>query len=191
MNKQNRAVFLDRDGVIIKDSNLLTETSEVAFIPDTLEALKKLKELGFLLIVVTNQTVVSRGLTTETGVHKVHLFINNQLEGLIDKFYYCPHHPNATLEEFRKDCNCRKPKPGMLKDSANEFNINLTASWMIGDRVSDIVAGKAAGCKTIQVLSGEHKASPIISNAMPEALPEPDYLAESLFSATKIITENA
>lgn len=185
-----KAVFLDRDGVLIQDTNLLVGVDEVAFIPGTLEALRKLKELGFLLFVVTNQTVVSRGLATEGQVQAVHEYINRELEMLIDRFYYCPHHPEATLAEYRTECGCRKPGSGMLEQGAREFGVDLQRSWMVGDRISDIVAGRNAGCRTVQVLSGEHGAKPIVSNAMPAELPEPDFTAESLYAACSIIEEN-
>lgn len=186
----HKAIFLDRDGVIIKDSHLLASISDIVFERAVEDALKALKKAGYLLIVITNQTVISRGLASEKDVEEIHNYINDKLGGVIDKFYYCPHHPNATLVEYRKECECRKPLPGMLVAGAKEFNVDLSLSWMIGDRVSDIIAGKNSGCKTIQVMTGAHVEKPIISSAIPDELPDPDYVSKDLFEASNIILEN-
>lgn len=190
MTGKRRAIFLDRDGVLIEDRNLLVSVDEVMLFSDAMTALTDLKKLGFLLLVVTNQTVVCRGLATENDVRKVHEYINSCLQGLIDGFYFCPHHPQATLAEYRIDCDCRKPKSGMLFAGAAEFGLEMGECWMVGDRISDIIAGKNAGCRTIQILTGEHESAPIISDAMPAALPEPDFIAESLSAVCRIIEEN-
>ncbi len=189
-NKFNRAVFLDRDGVLIEDVHLLTSKDRIKILPGVAEALQKLKTFGFYLLVVTNQTVVSRGLCSEDDVNAINSYLNISLKEMIDCFYFCPHHPNADIPNYKVDCDCRKPKPGMLLQAAKDYDLQLTGCWMIGDRISDIVAGEQAGCKTIQVLSGEHSAAPIISAAMPEELPEADFSCSGLLQAAKIIEEN-
>lgn len=151
----NKAIFLDRDGVINEDIDNLYKIEDIEIINGVPEALKLLKKNGFKLIVISNQPVIARGLATEKQINEINNEINNLIKkesGIeIDKFFFCPHHPNANLEKYRILCHCRKPSPGMIFQAAKEFDIDLSQSWMIGDRISDIVAGKNAGCKTILI----------------------------------------
>lgn len=186
MNKK-KAIFLDRDGVLINDSHLLTNIKDIEILAGVAEALKTFKDAGYKLLVVTNQTVVSRGLATIEDVGLINQYINDNLSGMIDEFYICPHHPNADIEDFKVECECRKPLPGMLLAGASEYDIDLSKSWMIGDRISDIIAGQNVGCKTILVETGAHEQKPIISKAMPQDLPEPDFICEGLLAASEII----
>lgn len=148
-----KAVFFDRDGVIIEDINLLYKKEQIVVIPEALKVLEELRKRGYFLSVVTNQSVVSRGMVSERGLEEINLCINELLGHSIDAFYYCPHHPNANLLEYRKNCDCRKPAPGLILRAAKENNIKLKDSWMIGDKLSDIQAGKLAGCRTILIES--------------------------------------
>ena len=151
----NKAIFLDRDGVINEDIDNLYKIENIKIISGVSEALRILKENDFKLIVISNQPVIARGLATEEEVEKINEEINLQIKkevGIgIDKFYFCPHHPNANLEKYRILCNCRKPSPGLILQAAKEFDIDLSKSWMIGDRTSDVATGKNAGCKTILI----------------------------------------
>lgn len=186
------AVFLDRDGVLIEDVNLLTRRGQVRVCRRAPEALKALHASGYQLFVVSNQTVVARGLATEQDVEELNSFIGELLlekSGCkIEHFYYCPHHPEATLPQYRIKCECRKPRPGMLLQAAKEYNLDLSASFMIGDRISDIVAGHKAGCRTILVETGMHQAKPIVSDAM-DLTVKPDYVCADLYESFKIILE--
>ncbi|HLC52912.1 MAG TPA: HAD-IIIA family hydrolase, partial [Candidatus Nanoarchaeia archaeon] len=123
--------------------------------PDTPGALRQFKELGYSLIVITNQAVISRGWLTEDGMNALHRQYNKELERLdsvpIDFFYFCPHHPNADTPQYRKVCECRKPGHALITRAAKEHSIDLSQSWMIGDKITDIVAGKNAGCRTILI----------------------------------------
>lgn len=190
---QRKAVFLDRDGVLIEDVNLLTLRNQVRIYRETPKALKVLNSLGYLLFVVTNQTVVARGLATEEDVEELNSFIGKKLfekSGCkIEHFYYCPHHPEATLPQYRIKCECRKPRPGMLLQAAKEYDLNLVSSFMIGDRISDIAAGHKAGCRTILVKTGMHQAKPIISDAI-DLTVKPNYVCTDLYEASMIILEN-
>jgi len=185
-----KAIFFDRDGVIIDDVHLLTKISQVKISNKVIDAFTMLKEMNYLLIVVSNQTVIARGISTYDEVDIIHDFINdvliNKTSSRIEKFYYCPHHPEATVEKYKTNCMCRKPKSGMLYDAAKEFSIDLNHSWMIGDRISDIIAGHNAGCKTINLLTGAHNAKPIISDAM-DLSKTPDYKCSNLLEAINII----
>jgi len=188
----NKAIFFDRDGVLIKDIHLLTRKDQVMFSDGVFSGFKLLKSLGLKLIVVSNQTVVARGLCIESDVEEVNDFIAEMIydkTGLnIEKFYFCPHHPNATMEKYRINCECRKPKPGMLLTAAKEFDIDLSQSYMIGDRISDIIAGCKAGCKTILLKTGMHNEAPIESDTFEPDI-KPDFTCNNLIEAIKIINK--
>lgn len=153
-NKQ-KAIFLDRDGTINKYVGFLRNIDDFELLDGVAKAIRKINESGYLSIVVTNQPVIARGELTVTELEEIH----NKMETLLgekgaylDGIYYCSHHPHKGYEgevsELKIDCSCRKPKPGMLIDAANHFNIDLSQSWMVGDSKNDVLAGKNAGCKT-------------------------------------------
>ena len=153
-NKQ-KAIFLDRDGTINKYVGVLRDINDFELIPGVAEAIKRINSSGYLAIVVTNQPVVARGeVTLEelTEIHNKMETILGQKGAYLDGIYFCPHHPHSGYEgeilELKIDCKCRKPKPGMLIQAAEDFNIDLSESWMVGDGENDIKAGLNAGCKT-------------------------------------------
>jgi D-glycero-D-manno-heptose 1,7-bisphosphate phosphatase len=151
------AIFLDRDGVIIDDVNYLAMPHQVRFVPGSAEAIAALNRAGWPVVVVTNQAGVGRGYFSEAAVASVHRYIARELaafDAVIEAFYYCPHHPEAEIDGYRVACACRKPNPGMLHRAAEELGIDLERSWMIGDRISDLEAGAAAGTRTILVRTG-------------------------------------
>jgi D,D-heptose 1,7-bisphosphate phosphatase len=155
----NPAVFLDRDGTLNEDPGYLSDPEKVVLFPDTGSALALLKTYGFLLIVISNQSGIARGLISRKEVDAVNDRINSMLSEYkvkIDAFYYCPAHPDYSSEE---ECGCRKPSPKLLFEAANEFNIDLKKSYFIGDSVSDIQCGKNAGIKTILVRTGNGEES--------------------------------
>ena len=189
----NNAIFFDRDGVLNQDTHLPTRIEDIRILEDTYRAFEIISS-SFLKdwkrIVVSNQTVISRGLATEKEIHALNQYIAREIfdrtRCAIDKFYICPHHPEATLGAYRKNCDCRKPKPGMLLRAAEEFTIDLNASWMIGDRISDIIAGREAGCSTILIKTGMHSEKPIVSDAMDTTI-EPDHICDDLLEAIELI----
>ena len=153
-NKQ-KAIFLDRDGTLNRYIGFLRNIEDFELLPDVCEAVKQINASGYLAVVATNQPVIARGEVTYAQLQEIH----NKMETLLgekgaylDAIYYCPHHPHKGYEgeipELKFDCSCRKPKPGMLVQAAEDFNIDLSQSWMIGDGENDILAGKAAGCRT-------------------------------------------
>jgi D-glycero-D-manno-heptose 1,7-bisphosphate phosphatase len=166
--RARKAVFLDRDGVLIHDVHLLTQCDQVELYPFAPQVLNDLHTAGYIVVVVTNQTVVARGLASEQEVEQVHAWIQELLQktdgAQVDRFYFCPHHPNASLPAYRVECSCRKPSPGMIHRAACDLGIDLESSWMVGDRISDIIAGSRAGCRTILVETGKHTEPPIESN---------------------------
>lgn len=162
LNKCQKAIFLDRDGTLNKYVGFLRKTEELELLEGVEKAVGMINQSGYLAIVVTNQPVIARGEVTEDELCEIH----NKLEFLlgeegvyIDGLYYCPHHPDngfeGEIQSLKVRCECRKPKPGMLYRAAEDFNINLSESWMVGDSENDIMAGKAAGCKTGLILGDD------------------------------------
>jgi D-glycero-D-manno-heptose 1,7-bisphosphate phosphatase len=183
----NRAVFLDRDGVLIEDVDLLTQLSELRVLAGVPEALRQLKQQGFRLIVITNQAAVARGLITELQLRELHIQLDRELVQAgappIDGYYYCPHHPNATVPAYRLACACRKPEPGLLLNAARDHQIALPASFTIGDRITDIIAGSRAGSRTILVQTGRHLEPPIVTREPIDPSIRPDFICDDLPSA--------
>lgn len=179
-NAGRRAVFLDRDGTINVEKNYLHRIEDFEFIPGVPQALKKLQDAGFLLVVVTNQSGVARGYYTLDDVDVVHQYMRAKLleSGVnIDGIYVCPHHPTKGHSSYRKSCNCRKGKPGMLLQAAEDLNINLKKSYMVGDKLADLEAGDAAGCRSLLVRTGygadlilpTHLANVLVTDDLPMA----------------------
>ena len=157
MKTTKPAVFLDRDGVVIEDSHYLGKPEQVRLIPGSAEAIASLNRAGWPVVIVSNQSGVARGKFSEADVHRVHAHLAELLHGYgakIDAFHFCPHHPEAELAAFRIECACRKPRAGMLVRAAAELRLDLRASWMIGDRVTDLEAGSKVGCRTVLVRTG-------------------------------------
>lgn len=152
-----RAVFIDRDGTINVEKEYLHRPDEFEFIPGAPEAIRLLGEAGFLVVVVTNQSGVARGYYKEEDVRALHRYMDDLLErqgARVDAYYFCPHHPDNGAGEYRIECTCRKPLPGMLLQAASDLEIDLSSSWMIGDKGVDVEAGLAAGCRAGLVLTG-------------------------------------
>ncbi|SIN74862.1 D-glycero-D-manno-heptose 1,7-bisphosphate phosphatase [Acetomicrobium flavidum] len=146
------AIFLDRDGTLIREVGYLSSLTQIEILPDVPKALKLLKSLGYLLIIVTNQSGVARGFFDEPFVLQVHSVLQERFieQGArIDAFYYCPHHPTEGKPPYDIDCDCRKPKTGMLKKAASEHDIDISRSWVIGDSLVDAQLAQNAGCKGI------------------------------------------
>jgi len=181
----NRAVFLDRDGVITQEPpHYAHELSQLELIPKSADAIRLLNENRFVVIVASNQAGIAHGYYREEDAILFHQAMKENLakEGAyIDAIYYCPHHPEAKIERYRVDCNCRKPKPGMLTRAKRELNIDLKQSFIVGDKLSDIEAGERAGCKTIMVRTG-HGVEELKSNEI-----DCDYIANDLHDAVQHI----
>ncbi len=184
MKPSKAAVFLDRDGVLIEDSpDYITRVEQVRLLPGAAEATRKLNDAGFKVVVVTNQSAVARGLVTEEGVENIHNYLRRLLSDVagarIDKIYYCPFHPEGSVKQYAAPSNRRKPEPGMLLDAARDVGIDLHRSYLVGDRESDMIAAKQAGCKAIAVLTGPdagnwrswlHGPPDFVARDLPEAV---------------------
>ncbi|HET6584415.1 MAG TPA: HAD family hydrolase [Nannocystaceae bacterium] len=181
-----RAVFLDRDGVLVDDVGPLVRSADVRVLPGVAEALSLLVTTGWKIVVISNQTAVARGLASEHDIravqHHVEACLIEAGAPAFDDFLFCPHHPRATVPAYRVACACRKPQPGLIERACVRHGIDPHRSVMIGDRPSDIVAGQRAGCRTVWVQTGRHREAPIES-ATPFATPAPDYTCADLFDA--------
>lgn len=176
-NKQ-KAVFIDRDGTLNRYVGFLRNIEEFELLPGVERAVRKINESGYLAIVVTNQPVIARGEMTFGELQEIH----NKMETLLgyegaylDGVYYCPHHPDSGYEgeipELKFECECRKPKPGMLVQAAKDFNIDLSKSWMVGDSENDVLAGKAAGTKTVLIAKDDVKyGQDIVADSFEKAI---------------------
>ena len=155
------AIFFDRDGVINRDFGYVGSWKRFEFLPGVIASLARLKELGFATVVVTNQSGIARGLYTVADYQDVTDKMQRELsfaQAQFDGIYFCPHHPEALVPEFRCNCTCRKPKPEMFLWARRELDLDLPNSILVGDHASDIAAGKSAGVGTL-VLVGEHLAT--------------------------------
>ena len=154
-----RAVFLDRDGVLNREIGYVVDASGLEMVPDAGVAIARLNKAGYATVIVTNQSSVGRGLISESSLRDLHTQLIGDIGragGRIDAVYYCPHHPSeAQVEEYSVTCECRKPAPGMLIEAASDLDLNLDASFMVGDSERDIAAGKNAGCRTILINPAE------------------------------------
>ena len=182
-NKMNKAVFLDRDGTLNIDYGYVHKIDDFHFIEGSIEALKKLKEMGYLLVLVTNQSGIARGYFTEQEFLQLTEWMDWSLadRGVdLDGIYYCPHHPEAKLAEFKQDCDCRKPKSGMLLQAIEELNIDPARSIMIGDKIEDLFAGQGAKIKTnILVRTGKEVTA--------KEEDEADYVLDSIADLPSLI----
>jgi len=158
----HKAVFLDRDGTLNEDTGHLSDPAKLSFLPGAAEAIRRFKRQGYLVIVVTNQAGIAKGLYRPEDVEKLHNHINALLApqgACIDAFYYCPHHPEASVAQYRQQCSCRKPAPGLIEAAVRDFaakgiNISLKDSYMVGDSENDVTAGRMAGVGTCVLISG-------------------------------------
>lgn len=181
------AVFLDRDGTLIEHFEFLTDPNDVQVMPSVAPALKLLRDRGFVLVMITNQSAVARGMITEKKLHDIH----NRLKLLLteqgvylDKVYYCPFHPDGAVEKYRRDSELRKPSPGMIHLAARELDIDLAGSWVVGDDDRDILCGQAANCRTILIESYG-------SVGVRRGQSSPDFKAVNLQEAANIIVRHA
>lgn len=156
----NKAVFLDRDGTINKEVNYLYRPEDFQFIENTIESIKIFHKLKYKVIVITNQSGVARGYYTEDDVKKLHKHIDELLANkgtYVDHYYYCPHYSEGTVDEYKKTCECRKPKVGMIVDAVKDFDIDLNESIIIGDKEIDAQTGKNAGIGKCVLVRTGHK----------------------------------
>ena len=194
---KRRAVFLDRDGCInrmvynpefgLVDSPQNAEQFQL--LPGVAEGIRLINETGFLSVVISNQPGVAKGKCTLQGLEAITQKMHRELaqsDAHLDEICYCLHHPEALLDEYQVLCNCRKPKPGLIQKAAADLGIHLETSYMVGDGLTDILAGKVAGCMTIFL--GNYKCE--ICRMMDELDARPDFLASNLLEAVRLLHRN-
>jgi D,D-heptose 1,7-bisphosphate phosphatase len=192
--KKNIAVFLDRDGTINEEVGYLDSLDKLKVIPSAYEAIRLINESGMKAVVISNQAGVARGLFTEDFVKITNEHLQTALRqkrAYIDNFYYCPHHPTEGIGIYLQPCNCRKPAPGMLFNAAQELNIDLTRSYLVGDRFRDMEAGKKVGVKGILVKTGY--GQDLLQDDGPDretAEAKPDFIAADILEAVKWILKD-
>lgn len=184
------AVFLDRDGTINEQMGYVNHLSRFQLLPGVARAIRGLNEAGLPVVVVTNQSGLARGYFPESLLEAVHAELHRLLarEGAhLDGLYICPHHPEAREERFRLDCDCRKPRPGLLERAAAELGLDLGRSYMVGDRWSDLRCGAAVGATTVLVLTGYGRGD--AAYVGPGQTVQPDHVAEDLEAAARWILD--
>jgi D-glycero-D-manno-heptose 1,7-bisphosphate phosphatase len=187
---KRRAVFMDRDGTISEEIGYVNHPSRYRVFPYSAEAVRLLNEAGWLAVLVTNQAGVARGYFTEEMIGSVHNILRAEMErggARLDAIYYCAHHPSVGQSPYRVDCDCRKPKPGLIHRAAEELEIDLGQSWMVGDRYSDIELARNAGVSAAFILSGYGRGEWEFQRAAWTM--EPDLVAEDLLEAVRKIIE--
>jgi len=186
-----KAVFLDRDGVINRNVHDLTKPDQLVLIPGSAEAIRKINESSLLVVVITNQPVISKGFCSFEVMEKIHKRMSSLLakEGAcIDAVYMCPHHPEkghrGEVPALKIECDCRKPLTGLFLQAEKERGIDLGKSWVVGDSYSDVAAGRSIGAKTILLTSGGGSGS---RNEEDIPAVKPDYVLKNLSEAVKVI----
>ncbi|MCO6431523.1 MAG: HAD family hydrolase [Deltaproteobacteria bacterium] len=181
-----KAVFIDKDGTLIENVPFNIEPELIRLSPNCVAGLRMLYQAGYKFVVVSNQDGVARGYFREADLERVRRCLEELLGAMdvpLTGFYCCPHHPDGIVKRYRKQCDCRKPMPGLLLRAARRLDLDLSASWMVGDILNDIEAGKRAGCRTILINNGNEREWRVDNS-----LRKPDYLAQSINSAASIIT---
>jgi len=176
------AVFLDRDGTLSEERGFIDRLELLEIFPWTSDAIRLLNRAGFVVVVVTNQSAIGRGIIDLPFLQTVHDAFDRHLAlsgARVDRYYYCPHHPDARLPEYRMVCRCRKPGPGMLEQATTELGLDPSRSFMVGDRLIDVACGHAAGVRSLLVRSG-HSAH---RGEAPPGLSEPDAILNNLMEA--------
>ena len=184
------ALFMDRDGTISEEVGYVNHPSRFRLFPYTADAIKLLNDNGWLAILVTNQAGVARGYFSEDVIAQVHERLRNDLENAsarLDAIYYCAHHPSVGEPPYRFDCDCRKPKPGLIERAAADFEIALERSWMVGDRYGDVELARNAGLHSAFVLSGYGRGEWEYQRGSWKL--EPEVVAENLLEAARMIIE--
>ena len=179
-----KAVFLDKDGTLIENVPYNVDPTLIQWCEGAIEALQRLHEAGYKLFIITNQSGIARGYFEETALAIVQQHLTQELARFgipLAGFYYCPHHPDGTIAPYTINCSCRKPEPGLLLQAAADHQIDLSASWFIGDILHDVAAGRAAGCRTILIDNGNETEWQL----SPQRLPH--HLVSDLGAAARVI----
>lgn len=187
-----KAIFIDRDGTLIEEVGYLNHLSRMRLLPGSARAVRRINESGYLALVVTNQSGIARKIFDVELLESVHAALAAHLAesgARLDGIYHCPHHPDALDPRFRRDCDCRKPKPGMFLSAAREHGLDLSRSWMIGDSSTDMAAARNAGVRFVLVLTGYGRGE--VDFRVAASARAPDHVAEDLGAAVDWILNRA
>jgi D-glycero-D-manno-heptose 1,7-bisphosphate phosphatase len=179
-------VFLDRDGTIIEERNYLGRLEQIELFPWSVEAIRLLKDAGYAVVIVTNQAGIARGFFDEAFVQSAHAHLDGMLReqgAVVDGYYYCPHHPDGTVERYRLRCGCRKPEPGMVRQAAADLGLDLSRSFVVGDKWLDIGLAQNAGARGVLVRTGYAGGD----EPVPPSGCEPDVIVDTLLDAARWI----
>jgi D-glycero-D-manno-heptose 1,7-bisphosphate phosphatase len=188
MSGGRRAVFIDRDGTISEEVGYVNHASRLRVFPFAAEAVRALNDAAWLAVLVTNQSGVARGYFEEGLIAEVHDLLTAELArggARLDAIYYCPHHPSAGEPPYRQDCDCRKPKPGLLLRAARDLGLDLARCWMVGDRYGDTELARNAGARSAFVLTGYGRGE--LEHRSAAWRHRPDIVAENLLEAVRTI----
>jgi len=179
---------VDRDGTLIREVGYLSRVEQIEILPGVPEAIELLRRSGFKVAVVTNQSAVARGFITEGELRKIHRELERQLAGhgaFVDGIYYCPHHPEVGLPEYLLDCDCRKPRTGMIEAATKDLEIDVRGSYVVGDKIIDIELAHKAGASGILVMTGYGREE--LKSLSSERKVWPDHIADDMYDAVKWI----
>ncbi|MFV1963888.1 MAG: D-glycero-beta-D-manno-heptose 1,7-bisphosphate 7-phosphatase [Pirellulaceae bacterium] len=182
-------VFLDRDGTINQEVTYLAATDQLQLIDGAALGVRSLNLAGYKVVVITNQSAVARGYLSEETLQDIHRFLQDELrihDATLDAIYYCPHHPTEGMPPYRGECQCRKPKPGMLHRAAEELDIDLSRSFVVGDKLIDLDLGSRVGCTTVLVRTGYGCE---VEKDLDRQPVQPDFVANDLQEASAWIVE--
>lgn len=180
------AVFLDRDGTLVEEAGYLDRLERLVFFPYSVDAVRLLNRANLAVVIVTNQAGIARGILKESFVAEAHQHITARLRAggaRVDGFYYCPHHPEAVIEQYRKSCDCRKPQAGLLRQAASDLDLALDQSFVVGDRWHDLEAGHRVGARGILVRTGYGRTE----EAAPQDRVVPAAIVDNLMEAVSWI----
>jgi D-glycero-D-manno-heptose 1,7-bisphosphate phosphatase len=188
---KNRAIFIDRDGTLNEDVGYITEISKFRLFDFAAESIKLINDAGWYAVVITNQAGIARGDYTEEFLAQIHTQMESSLlsrGARLDAIYYCPHHPDFGVPPYRQDCNCRKPKPGLVEKAAQVLSLDLKECYVIGDRNRDVETGHAVGARSVMVMTGYGREEYLDQHAT--WLRQPDHVCENLLEAVRWILNN-
>jgi D-glycero-D-manno-heptose 1,7-bisphosphate phosphatase len=186
----DKVIFLDRDGTINREDGYITRVDQLHLYEGALPALRMLKEMGYRIVIVSNQAGVAKALLTEKALVEINNALLSMLRAqgiLIDRLYYCPHHPDAVVPEYKKDCECRKPKTGMVMRAVNELGVSVEGAYMIGDKLTDVELARNFGGRGILLLTGYGKEE---MKKLDPQKHKPVYIGKDILDAVEWIKKN-
>jgi D-glycero-D-manno-heptose 1,7-bisphosphate phosphatase len=188
---KNRAIFIDRDGTLNEEVGYITGISQFRLFDFAAQSIKMINDAGWYAVIITNQAGIARGQYTEAFLRHLHAEMESSLRqrgARLDAIYYCPHHPDFGVPPYRQDCNCRKPKPGLIDKASRDLSLDLKECYVIGDRIRDVETGHAAGARSVMVMTGYGREE--YADQRMALTRQPDHVCENLLEAVRWILNN-